>query len=474
MGLRTTLDIPDASILTSVTLGDLVNDFARKTKHGIPDVFALPLYDEGGPHMPGYDIREYQLWSSFALDQAVVEIRESYPEAKVYLTLMPELPGLKAGNLTRRTQFGNEVSSSTCITNPATQDIVVQFALEAIERYRPDGVVFDIVEIQGQTGREEVVEVTCFCEHCREALIKERFNQSERFRSIENPLNLVLTSTGTGVRFITPKTTHTPEQLVEQALVRGNIKQKEDYHIEWAEIVLDYIRKRSTVTGKAIGTLSRRIKEAYPDIRTAAILCNSNFDWTTGMGIEATENQVDEVWLDIDDMDEFKAPANTEVHMYLADRSRYYIDAYFEIVSDYQYIRSMIERGSVRELYQTISSKADVAIRVQNLNTFIVMSAGSHNFLRGIVGSPISSKVLKQVEKDLRPEIDEIVQRGLVARPSSDTITKEELLSYLRNLVMYVAQQDGQINPVEVLQIAARTGIAETRELNQLLDDLRG
>ncbi len=334
MALRTTLDIPDASVLNSVNLSDLVNEFISKTKRGIPDVFTLPLYDEGGPHLPGYDISEYQLWSSYSLAQSIDQIRTTYPGAKVYLTVMPDLPGLKSGNLTRRTQFGNEVASSICITNPATQDIVSEFLLTAIEQYRPDGIVFDIVEIQGQTGREGFVEVTCFCDHCREALNKERFTQSDRFGSIDNPFNLVLVSSGNGVRFITPKTDNTPEQLVEQALARGNITQKESYHVEWAELVLDYIRKRSIVTGKSLGAISRRIKQAYPDIRTAAIICDSNFDWTTGMGIEATENQVDEVWLDIDDMSELRAPANTEVHMYLADRSRYYIDAYFEIVSE--------------------------------------------------------------------------------------------------------------------------------------------
>ncbi len=134
----------------------------------------------------------------------------------------------------------------------------------------------------------------------------------------------------------------------------------------------------------------------------------------------------------------------------------------------------MIEQGSVRELHNTISKKADAAVRVQNLNTFTVMSASSYGFLRGIVGSPISSKVLRQIEKDLRPEIEEIVQRGLVARPPSNTITKEELLNYLRLMVLHVAQHEGKINPVEILQVAATAGIAENSELNRLLDTLRG
>ncbi len=66
------------------------------------------------------------------------------------------------------------------------------------------------------------------------------------------------------------------------------------------------------------------------------------------------------------------------------------------------------------------------------------------------------------------------MQRGLVARPPSNTITKEELLNYLRLMVLHVAQHEGKINPVEILQVAATAGIAENSELNRLLDTLRG
>ncbi|MFN8440106.1 MAG: hypothetical protein U0175_05010 [Caldilineaceae bacterium] len=456
--MKAVLDIPDASLLALFNIEDLVQIFCVNAGVESPDVICLPLYDEGGPQFESkFTSRENSMWPRYLLEKEVQKIRKRYPQTQIYLSIMPTLPSVKASHLTCRNQYGEETTGA-CLANPYVQKVILDIVSDALGRFEPNGIVFDIVDIHGQTsrGRGKPVDISCFCSYCRESLLEWKFDASV-FSQRVSPLSLVLEATDTGVRFITPKTHFTPEQLVDLAIKEEYVRTDDEQTRRWAQVVLDYIRARSKVTGIMVGEICHRIKQSFPSIRTGAILNNAFFDWTGGTDMHGMTGQIDEVWLDIEDSTAATVPANLNVLAYTADRARYRIDAFFEIASDRRFIESAVSRQGVEYIIGRLRERAGQLGQVQNLNKTFVNSISKMDYLEGFVGIPYDKKLYLQVMQAVTEEAN-LMAADIQVKPS--TVSKELVRQYIALLVQN-REQGNDLNRREIIGLAGQLGLID-------------
>jgi|GEM_PF-5042755 len=457
--MRTILDIPDAALLSSTewSLDDLINTFCTQVGVNMPDVICLPLWDEGGSQIDSpYAQRSTSPWSAnYHLDEVIELIRQRYSECQIYLSIMPDMPPTKIGFLTTRSQYDNE-KPGTCLVNPYVQDLLVDYVNDVRKRYDPQGIVWDTVDIQGQSAEQGIVEVTCFCYHCREALKARNFDPAV-FKPPVNPLNLVLQETGTGIRPVNIKSRMDAKDLQLLASVQHMYDTKavsEDVALAWAQIILDYARFRSKITGDAIGSIGRRLK-AEGAIRTVAILNFPHFDWTGGADLKGMEGNVDEVWMDIDDLQPHEISDRVEVYHYMADRSRYAMDNYFETVSRAGFIDTYVRRGSREPVDALVRARQSRMMAAQNIGVEAIQAVRHHPKIAGVVGAPLDPK-----------HIDQITRRALEyaralpdQRAQEQGISKEQFQNYISNLIYLNEEQKTEIDRQVLIQLARQMGL---------------
>jgi hypothetical protein len=456
--MKAVLDIPDASLLSKFNLEDLVQVFCLNSGVEKPDVICLPIYDEGGAQFDSkYTSKERSMWQLYSLEKEVQKIRKRYPNTQLYLSVMPTLPGVKAAHFSCRNQYGEEMSGA-CFVNPYVQQVILDIVLEASNALEPDGIVFDTVDIHGQSakGKSKAVDISCFCNFCRDSMKDLKFD-STHFSQRISPLTLVLGATDTGIRFLTPKSNFTPEQLVDLAIKEEYIDKDDEKALRWAQVILDYIRVRSKVTGIALGELSQGIKARFPTKRVGAILNKASFDWTGGTDLHGIAGQVDEAWLDTDDLTADNVPPGLEVFAYAADRARYRIDAFFEIASDRRFLEAAVRREGVDYITGRLSDRLGQLSQVQNLDKTFVNSISKMKYLAGFVGIPFEKKIYQHIFEAAREEAA-IMAADVQKKPSS--FSKDLVKQYIIALVQYV--EDGnELTKKEIVSLAAQAGFLD-------------
>jgi len=458
--MKSILDIPDSSLLALFNLDDLVQVFSLNSGVEHPNVICLPLYDEGGAQFESkFTSKESSMWQQYDIEKEVRNIRKKYPETKIYFSLNPTLPGIKSAHLTCRNQYGGETTGA-CITNPYVQEIVLDIVLEACKRYEPDGIIFDVVDLHGQQagGEGKPVDISCFCNHCKDKMREFKFNPDLLSQRI-SPLSLALKATDTGIRFLspTPSIRFSPEQIVDLSIKGEFIQQDDDQSRAWAQILLDYIKTRSRVTGSAIGEISQRIKSSIPEIRIGCIINSEEFDWTGGTDLQNLSGRLDEVWLDLQDLTSKTAPTNLEIIAYAADRARYRIQAFFEFASDKRFLRNRIQTESIESIDALIQSSLNSMESSQNLNKTFVFSLEKMDFVSGFAGIPFERKFYQRVLQNIKEELT-IISNDIQRKPT--TFSKETIKQYIALLVKY--REDGnELNRREIIGLAAQLNLID-------------
>lgn len=451
--MKAILDIPDASLLAIFDLDDLVQLFCLNSGVEKPDVICLPIFDEGGAQFDSkFTSRERSMWQRYSLEKEVQRARKRYPETQIYLSFMPSLPGVKASHLTCRDQYGEETANA-CFVNPYVREVIIDIILAALHSLDPDGIVFDIVDMHGQSsrGKGKPVDVSCFCSYCKEGMLELKFDPSI-FSQRVSPLSMVLSATDTGVRFVTPQTHFSPEQLVDLAIKDEFVSHDDEQARRWAQIILDYIRVRSKVTGMAVGELRQGIKSSFPNKRVGAILNRRSFDWTGGTDLHGLAGQVDEVWLDIEDIATSTVPPNLDVFAYTADRARYRIDAFFELASDRRYLEAALRRDGTESVMERLRDRAAGLGQVQNLSKTFVDSVQKMDYLAGFVGIPYDKKIYQQIVQTV---MEELVVMAADMQQKSSTVPKDLVRQYVASLIQY-REEGNELNRREIVGLAAQ------------------
>jgi hypothetical protein len=437
---------------------DLVQLFCINSGVDKPDVICLPIYDEGGAQFDSpFTSKESSMWPRYSLEKEVQKIRKSFPNTEIYFSFMPTLPGVKASHLMCRNQYGEETANG-CIVNPHVQKVVFDILSVASTRFAPDGIVLGIIDLHGQNSRGEgkPVDISCFCYHCREAMLEQKFDPAI-FSQRVSPLNLVLSATETGIRFITPKARFSPEQLVDLAIKDEFVKEDNEQTRRWAQVILDYIRVRSKITGTAVGEFGRRIKAAFPKTKVGAIINTLSFDWVGGVDLHGLAGQVDEVWLDIEDAMPETIPPNLSAFAYSADRARYRINAFFEFVSDRGYLEQRSRRGTLESTMELLRDRLVHLGRVQNLSKTFVDSVQQMDYLAGFVGIPFDRKIYQQITQTVREEFAVMIAD---VQEKSPTVSNELIRKYISLLVKY-REEGNELNRREIVGFAAQLNLIE-------------
>lgn len=371
---------------------------------------------------------------------------------------MPDLPGMKAGHLTCRSQYGIELNS-TCFCNPYVQNTILDILDEAIKRFEPNGIVFDTVDIHPQRSRGtgKPIDIACFCNYCQEQMQNQKFDPAVLVQRV-GPLSLVLSATDSGIRFITPKSHFSPEQLVDIAIKDEFVKQDDEKTLSWAQTILSYIKVRSKVTGTAIGALRDRIKSISSQLPVVTITNSPSFDWTGGVDLQGLAGQVDEVWTDIDDLTPAAVPPGIEILAYSVDRSRYRIDAFFEFASDRRFLeRSMQTDTASVNVIERITERANLLGTANNLNKTLVNSFRKLDFIKGFVGIPYEKKIFQDI-------VQSIQEQSRLFRPEDEhqvpKVPLELVRKYIGALVQY-REQGNELNTREIVGFAAQMNLIE-------------
>lgn len=460
--MRTILHIPDASLLITSGLDDMVSAFCTQTGVTHPDVICLPLWDGGGAQWDSpLAQRTNDLWDSYSLEKSVKRLRSRYKESEIYLSVMPDLPTVRLARMTTRSQYGNR-KPGTCVVNPYVQDFLVNYINDARKALEPEGIVWDIVDIQGQNAEDNLIEITCFCEHCRQELKDIGDFDGATFAATalnQNPLNLVLQDSGSSISFVSLKARRmTSKDVVALSIVQGIFKEfMNDVAESWAEIILQYVDTRSAITGRAIGTMNERLKSAGA-VKTGAIINFPHFDWTGGTDLSGLRGQVDEIWLDLDDLQEGEVPDDTELYQYMASRACYSIDAYFEIVSDHNFLLNITRERGLDALEALIEGREERMFATLNLRRHEVELAKGFPGLAGIVGVPVARKHTQLISQAAINYAT--AQAGVRAGHAENegVITKEVFENYIASL-FYYEEQGNELNRQVLINAAKQMGL---------------
>lgn len=415
--LKIIMDIPDSLLLTVVELSELKGIFKKRLGRE-PDVVVLPVLGFWGASFESEYIDEYipQVAQPSNNQNSIIKhdlttlidlTRNQLPNAKIYLSLNMAFEFLQSEYTCTYDQYGQS-SSQACIVNPSVNSLLNKFINEVVTKFKPDGIVLDLVDINPQSGdhKSKGVKINCFCSHCKEKLSPFGISKQDFIES-PNALNLVLQPTQTGVTF----TSIDPKWKTDELIVASkskNIYDKnivEDNETIWANKILSYARARSQVTANAIANL---LKDVPSTVQKAIILDGSRFEWTSGTSPVAIKGIVNQVWTQVETFTE-KPPEGIELYHYMFNRARYTLDAFFNLLSD----RNLLARANVNQaMYLQIrhqaQSRALKVIQANQLSLAGLNVAAENPLISGIVGVPLDpagNELLRKLMETYAPEV---------------------------------------------------------------------
>jgi hypothetical protein len=415
--LKIIMDIPDSLLLTVVELSKLKGIFKKRLGRE-PDVVVLPVLGFWGATFESEYIDEYipQVAQLSNNENSIIKhdlttlidlTHNELPNAKIYLSLNMAFEFLQSEYTCTYDQYGQS-SSQACIVNPSVNSLLKKFINEVVTKFKPDGIVLDLVDINPQSGdhKSKLVKINCFCSHCEEKLSPFRISKQDFIES-PNALNLVLQPTQTGVTF----TSIDPKWDTSELVVASKSKKIYDENIVkdsetiWANKILSYARARSQVTANAIANL---LKDVPSTVQKAIILDGSRFEWTSGTSPVAIKGIVNQVWTQVETFTE-KPPEGVELYHYMFNRARYTLDAFFNILSD----RNLLSRASVDnaiyiKIREQALSRALKVIQANQLSLAGLNVAAENPLISGIVGvplDPVENELLKEMLKIYAPEV---------------------------------------------------------------------
>jgi hypothetical protein len=415
--LKIIMDIPDSLLLTVVELSELKGIFKKRLGRE-PDVVVLPVLGFWGASFESEYIDEYipQVAQPSNNQNSIIKhdlttlidlTRNELPNAKIYLSLNMAFEFLQSEYTCTYDQYGQS-SSQACIVNPSVNSLLNKFINEVVTKFKPDGIVLDLVDINPQSGdhKSKVVKINCFCSHCKEKLSPFGISKQDFIES-PNALNLVLQPTQTGVTF----TSIDPKWKTDELIVASkskNIYDKnivEDNETIWANKILSYARARSQVTANAIANL---LKDVPSTVQKAIILDGSRFEWTSGTSPVAIKGIVNQVWTQVETFTE-KPPEGIELYHYMFNRARYTLDAFFNLLSDRNLLaRANVNQAMYLQIRQQAQSRALKVIQANQLSLAGLNVAAENPLISGIVGVPLDpagNELLKKLMETYAPEV---------------------------------------------------------------------
>ncbi|MFE5210982.1 hypothetical protein [Streptomyces sp. NPDC056600] len=349
------LDIPSLSVLRYKSPAVLLKEF--KDTWGVdPKAVALPVSEADGLLYEVEGLRGVPLSSHAQPSQSLKgfeDVVEEFLTARkdIILTFCPSM-GYIPGEGLQICDISGVTSPQPCIANPRSTEVlgailgtgidIVQEVASRKPGYGLQGVALDVTDLWGMSGEVGRVEASCFCTACTQHFADTTPELLKNFKTFPNPWSLLLRPTPTGIDFsseVPPGIT--PEEIVGIARQRNYIEQfpksEQNELLEYANLLLRYMRGRHALTLGAIGALfdyaTQELEEKFTRI---LIMEGETYGWTSGIWLEELDNDFhneenrsyDELWLNVTPG---YLPRSVPYRAYMWRRSRYTINNFFHL-----------------------------------------------------------------------------------------------------------------------------------------------
>ena len=350
------LDIPHTAVLRYSDPHELVSTF--REQWGVPPAaVVLPVVNPDGLLFPveglseafsahaenlGSDIRD--------LPDAIFKFAQAGLD--IYLLIDPSLSFINCDPL-QVIDISGDSSRRLCFGNSRTQDIIsailgtaLDIALETTKQTpgKVRGIVLDCPSLWPMAGENERLDLSCFCPSCEELLEHVKPGLVRRFKTFPNPWNLVLQASSTGIGHINEIRRHDgPEEIVGLSKQKGYDKAFKDsshpFLLDQARGALDYIEARHALTLYAAKSIFDQVLEGIDSPPRKVLLVEGMYySWSGGLHLErldlpagADNRPYDELWFDV--RSSSLSLKSVDFCAYMCTRSRYYLDAFFDMAA---------------------------------------------------------------------------------------------------------------------------------------------
>ncbi|MDU9007162.1 hypothetical protein [Sedimentitalea todarodis] len=379
------IDIPHTCILQTYSARELVDKF-EATWGRKPSAVALPVSNADGLLFDVDGLSKYSAAGSGFKDGigdfgGLVKAFAT-EGLNIYLTLDVTLPFQESPPL-QIVDIVGDSSRHLCFGNPTTVEILgailgtgIDLAFEALQDMTPPtnskllGVVLDLVNLWPMGGSDNRLELTCFCPSCQEyfELHEKGKRLIDKFKTFPNPWSLALRATESGISFVDEiGINHGAKEIVGFSRLKGfdaafgsnngdsELIRKADDLLKYMSVRHDQVMSSvDSVFSEAMRGLSTDknpyISEAARMMRRVILVEGTSYSWSGGIFIEKLDQlkpaEFDEIWAD-------KGPQTPILkcvpnYAYMSRRSRYYLDAFFEVIANAADSNAMATTGMGR------------------------------------------------------------------------------------------------------------------------------
>nr|VFJ59622.1 MAG: hypothetical protein BECKDK2373B_GA0170837_108417 [Candidatus Kentron sp. DK] len=294
----------------------------------------------------------------------------------IYLTLDPTLHFIKSDSL-HIVDISGDSSAQACFSKKRTKKLLTHLAKKAVEIATEEcarargthgadaktaGVAIDLTDILPMGATNERIELTCFCNECRQQLAgyaprgRRLFGYFETF---PNPWNMTLKDAGSGIGQINELDWNiSPERIIGLSKMKGfeSFEDREQDPHEQATALIEYLHARHT-------QVTETVKDIFAGMelngeKRILITEGSHYDWTSGTFLEKLDDKgvCDELWFD-PTANEFDI-RKVQYRSFLWKRSTYFLNAFFQFLNQSQdhYARTYtgLARHTVGEVEQLL------------------------------------------------------------------------------------------------------------------------
>ncbi len=240
-----------------------------------------------------------------------------------------------------RDQYG-ETLPQLCIVNEISQQILMDL-IDEVLGLGADGIVLDITDAYPNSGSVNFEGITahCFCSYCLDGLRRHGFSESsDAFIGSRSILRPILKLTETGAEHLDAAQAWIDnartEELLSLALARRFVEEVEEGDRDRLEKdaarILRYLKARVDLTSEAVHAILERCRSAGKDV--AVILGSEDADLSQMTTLQSLQRAqaAKEYWLPDASIVSSKDLDNSPAIQFLAARSTYYFNAFFEVI----------------------------------------------------------------------------------------------------------------------------------------------
>jgi len=365
------LDIPHPAILRYRSPSQLIEDF-RKDWGQKPKGVVLPITTPDGLLFDikdsGLQVSTYRYFDDSSKDIFDAAFEFAQLNQDIYLLLDPSLQFVQT-NALHITDIAGDNSPQVCIGNRRAQEMIGMLLGTGMdllkERLSPldqhgktwklAGIILDAVDLLPMgTSDNGRLELTCFCESCRKFFSDEQPDLLKQFDTFPNPWNLVLKDSGTGISYIQslPKSISGDEIIglsrkkAFDLIFEKEIGNKDDATLaSYAKHLKSYMQVRHLQITQAIAAIFKEALNGFsedPAKNPKRIILTEGdyYSWTAGIQLDRLDEvptigksvPCDEVWFDSTSPNMYTE--NIPFRSYMWRRSRYFIDAFFQVFAN--------------------------------------------------------------------------------------------------------------------------------------------